>query len=120
MATKILFYIRPREIKWGRRIWAFLCHFVRSQKLFSDIVHPRGNKSVRRIWAFFRAISCDLKNCSQTYIRVNINQPAYFGLFSCHFVRSQRLFSDIQTWAGECVLAKKCAINKTLSIFFQF
>ena len=24
----------------------------------------------------------------------------------------------LQTWAGECVLAKKCAIDKTLSIFF--
>ena len=77
---------------------------MRSQKLFSDI-HPRGNKSGRRIWAFFCAISCDLKNCSLTNIRVEINRAGVFGHFLLDFGAISKIISEIYirmeiNWAG--------------------
>ena len=58
---------------------------VKTATIIPFYIHPRGNKSGRRIWAFFRAISCDLKNCPLTYIRVEINQAGVFGPFFMPF-----------------------------------
>ena len=34
--------------------------------------------------------------------------------------KNVEISEEVQTWAGECELAKKCAINEKLSIFVQF
>ena len=51
------------------------------------------------------------KNCKTSFLTSNKKQLPLVLL---------RKTQKIQTWAGECVLAKKWAINEKLSIFIQF